>query len=266
IQIPTLLYVISSWPMPTPVTSPTVPLLCASCRMITFGSYSTRIRSACAASIPAMASLTSVSGVLINFLSLVVTVVCAIATSSYLPGGNTRRNMNLPMPFPISSPSAMAARLIASVPGSKRGANTASITAPIAKPPPPISRMRLSRSSRERARRTGGAFAPRPSRALPICRFSWRDTLPLRACPRGFRYLLRHVRTDRDRQMLVHHEVVDPGAQRATDQRHKGRDPYVEVRPRDGVGAVADHEHPEPGPEVTRRVQRCHLNWREQSN
>src|ERR1700726_1257636 len=49
--------------------------------MITLGSYSTRIRSECAAAIPAMASLTSVSGVLISFLSLVVTAASAIATS-----------------------------------------------------------------------------------------------------------------------------------------------------------------------------------------
>src|ERR1700693_2175450 len=73
-----------SWRLPPPETSPTLPFLGASLRMMTFGSYSTRIRSAWAAAIPAMASLTSVSGVLINFLSRVVTAASAIAASSSL--------------------------------------------------------------------------------------------------------------------------------------------------------------------------------------
>src|SRR2546422_3810639 len=253
-----------SWPLPPPETSPTLPFLGASLRMITFGSYSTRIRSPWAASIPARASFTSVSGVLISFLSLVVTAASAIVASSYLLAvGYTRRKKNVPMPFPISSPSAMAARLIASAPASKRGASTASMTAPIARPPPPISRMRFSRSSRERgrARRTGEAFAPRPSWALPICRFSWRDTFLSRACPRRLgRRHFRHVRTDRDGQVLVDDEVVDPGAKHSTDKRHQGRDPDVEVGPGDRIGAVPDQQHSDPRPEVAGRVQRSHFD------
>src|SRR2546425_56210 len=244
-----------SWPLPPPETSPTLPFLGASLRMITFGSYSTRIRLPWAAAIPARASLTSVSGVLISFLSRVVTAASAIAASSYLlVVGYARRKKNMPMPFPISSPIAMAARLIASAPGSNRGASTASITAPIARPPPPISRMRFSRSSRERgrARRTGEAFAPRPPWALPICRFSWRDTLPSSACPRPLlRRHFRHVRPDRNRQVLVHDHVVDVRAERSTDQRHQRRNPDVEVGPGDRVRAVPDDEHPEPRSEVT---------------
>ena len=183
--MPTYPPCIGSWPLPPPDTSPTLPLRGASLRMITLGSYSTRIRSPWAATIPASASLTSVSGVLISFLSRVVTAASAIAASSYLlPIGYTRRKKNIPMPFPIRSPMAMATRLIASAPASKRGASTASSTAPIASPPPPISKMRFSRCSRERgrARRTGEGFAPRPPWALPICRFSWRDTFPATCC------------------------------------------------------------------------------------
>src|SRR5438105_4494489 len=112
--------------------------------MITFGSYSTRIRSPCAAAMPAMASLTSVSGVLINFLSRVVTAASAIAASSYLCAvGKTRRNMNLPIPFPISSPSPMATRLMIREPASKRRPSNATSTAPIANPLPPKSRSRV---------------------------------------------------------------------------------------------------------------------------
>src|SRR5216683_3252830 len=256
-----------SWPLPPPDTRPTLPLRGASLRMITFGSYSTRIRSACAAAIPAMASLTSVSGVLINFLSLVVTVVCAIVTSSYLAAGNTRRNMNRPIPFPISSPSPMARRLIPSSTGLKGGVSTASSTAPMARPPPPISRMRFSRWRGVRgtaARGRGERSIPRPPGALPSCRLSRRDTILLRPRPRRFRYLLRNVRTDGSRQVLVHHEVVDVSAQWAADQWHQGRDPDVEVRPGDCVRAVANQQHPEPRPEVTSRVQGRHLDRRKE--
>src|SRR5713101_4553324 len=257
-----------SWPLPPPDTSPTLPFLGASLRMITFGSYSTRIRSAWAAAIPAMASLTSVSGVLINFLSRVVTAASAIAASSYLFAvGNTRRKMNLPIPFPISSPSPMATRLMISEPASKRRASNATSTAPTANPLPPISRMRFSRSSRERVRggRADEAIGPRPPFVLLSCRFSCREEdIELAARSRPLRHRLGHVRTDRDGQVLVYHKVVDPGAQRATDQRHQGRDPDVEVRPGDGVRAVADQQHPEPGPEVTGRVQGGHLDRREE--
>src|SRR5881398_2815709 len=258
---------IGSCPLPPPETSPTLPFLGASLRMITFGSYSTRIRSAWAAAIPARASLTSVSGVLISFLSRVVTAASAIAASSYLlVVGYARRKKNMPMPFPISSPTAMATRLIASIPPSNRGASTASITAPIASPPPPISRIRFSRCSRERgrARRAGEGFVPRSPWALPICRFSWRDTFPSRAGPRPF--LRRHVRPDRDRQVLVHDHVVDVRSERSTDQRHQRRNPDVEVGPRDRVRTVSDHEHPEPRSEVTGRIQGRHFNRREQSD
>src|SRR2546423_7699106 len=259
---------IGSCPLPPPETNPTLPFLGASLRMITLGSYSTRIRSPCAAAIPAMASLTSVSGVLINFLSLVFTAASAIAASSSLSAvGKTRRKMNVPIAFPINSPIAMAARLNASNPASKRGASTARITAPIASPPPPIRRMRFSRSSRERgrARRAGEGFAPRSPWALPICRFSWRDTFLSRACPRRFgRRQFRCVRTDRDGQVLVYHEVVDVSSKHSTDERHHGRDPDVEGRPGDRVRAVADQQHPDPGPEVTGRVQGCHLDRREE--
>src|SRR5713101_5153289 len=256
-----------SWPLPPPDTSPTLPFLGASLRMITFGSYSTRIRSACAAAIPAMASLTSVSGVLINFLSRVVTDASAIAASSYYlcPDGNVRRKMNLPMPFPITNPTAIATRLIASA--SKRRVRTASSTALIASPLPPMSRMRFSRSSRDRVRggRADEAIGPRPPFVLLSCRFSCREEdIELAARSRPLRHRLGHVRTDRDGQVLVYHKVVDPGAQRATDQRHQGRDPDVEVRPGDGVRAVADQQHPEPGPEVTGRVQGGHLDRREE--
>src|SRR5438132_1729464 len=232
--------------------------------MITLGSYSTLIKSAWAAAIPARASLTSVSGVLISFLSRVVTAASAIAASSYfLAVGYARRKKNMPMPFPISSPSAMAARLNASNPPSKRGASSASITAPIASPPPPISRMRFSRCARVRgrARWAGEGFAPRSPWALPICRFSWRDTFLSRACPRRLgRRHFRHVRTDRDGQVLVDDEVVNPGAEHSTDKRHQGRDPNVEVRPGDRVRAVADQQHPDPRPEVAGRVQRSHFD------
>src|SRR5205823_9471946 len=238
--------------------------------MITFGSYSTRIRSAWAAAIPARASLTSVSGVLISFLSRVVTAASAIAASSYLlVVGYARRKKNMPMPFPISSRSAVATRLIASIPPSNRGASTASITAPIASPPPPISRMRFSRCSRERgrARRAGEGFVPRSPWALPICRFSWRDTSPSRAGPRPFlRRHFRHVRPNRDRQVLVHDHVVDVRSERSTDQRHQRRNPDVEVGTWNRVRAVPDDQHPEPWPELTGRVQGCHLDRREQSD
>src|SRR5437588_3717320 len=258
---------IGSWPLPPPETIPTLPFLGASLRMITFGSYSTLIKSPWAAAIPARASLTSVSGVLISFFSRVVTAVSAIAASSYLPVvGYARRKKNMPMPFPISSPSAMAARLIASFPPSKWGANTASITAPIASPPPPISRMRFSRSARERgrARGAGEGFVPRSPWALPICRFSWREMLPSSECSRPLcRRRPRHGRSDRHGQVLVHDEVVNPGAERSADQRHQGRDPDVAVGSRHRVRAIPDDEHPEPRPEVAGRIQRRHLDRRE---
>src|ERR1700737_348088 len=229
--------------------------------MITFGSYSTRIRSECAAAIPAMASLTSVSGVLINFLSLVVTCVCAIVTSSYLPAGNTRRNMNSPSPFPISSPSPMASRSIPSATGSNRGASRASSTAPKARPLPPTSRMRFSRCMgvRATARGRGEGSIPRPPEALPICRLSRRDTVLLRPRPRRFRDR-NGVRTNGSRQVLVDEHVVDPRAERPADERQPRRDQDVEVLTRDRVRAVPDEEPPDPRPEVTRRVQGRHLN------
>src|ERR1700681_4419872 len=235
--------------------------------MITFGSYSTRIRSACAAAIPAMASLTSVSGVLINFLSLVVTVVCAIASSSYLPAGNTRRNMNRPIPFPISNPSPMASRLIPSAMGLNGLSTNASNTAPTARPAPPIRRMRFSRwrGVRATARGRGEGSIPRPPGALPSCRFSRRDNVLLRPRPRRFRDR-NGVRTHGSRQVLVDEEVVDPRAERSANEWHPGRHPQVEVLTRDRVGAIPDQQAPDPRPNVTRGIQGRHLDRSKQAD
>src|ERR1700694_4655723 len=251
-----------SWPLPPPETSPTLPLRGASLRMITFGSYSTRIRSECAAAIPAMASLTSLSGVLISFLSRVVTAASAIAASSYLllAVGKTRRNRNIPIPFPISRPRPMASRLIPSATGSNRGASRASITAPKASPAPPINRMRFSRwrGVRATARGRGEGSIPRPPGALPICRLSRRDTVLLRPRPRRFRDR-NSVRTNGSRQVLVDEHVVDPRAEGPANQRHPGRHQEVEVLTRDRIRAVPEEQPPDPRPEVTRRVQGRHL-------
>src|SRR5438874_3210910 len=253
---------IGSCPLPPPDTRPTLPLRGASLRMITFGSYSTRIRSACAAAIPAMASLTSVSGVLINFFSLVVTVACAIASSSYLPAGNTRRNINRPIPFPISNPSPMASRLIPSAMGLNGLSTNASNTAPTASPAPPIRRMRFSRwrGVPATARGRGEGSTPRPPPgALPICRLSRRDTILLRPRPRRFGYRDR-IRTDWSRQVLVDEKVVDPRAQRPANEWEPGRNQEVEVLTGDGVRAVPDEQPPDPRTEVTRWVQGRHLD------
>src|SRR6202165_3664854 len=226
--------------------------------MITFGSYSTRIRSGGGAALPAMASLPSVSGVLISFLSLVVTAASAIAASSYLlvAVGKTRRNMNIPIPFPMSSPRPMAARLMPSTFGSKGFVTSASSTAAKAMPPPPISRMRFSRwrGVRATARGRGEGSIPRPPGALPSCRLSRRDTILLRPRPRRFRDR-NGVRTHGSRQVLMDEEVVDPRAERSADEWHPGRHPEVEGLTRDGVGAVPDDQAPDPWPEVTRRIQ-----------
>src|SRR6266849_1282101 len=229
--------------------------------MITFGSYSTRIKSECAAAIPAMASLTSVSGLLISFLSRVVTAASAIAASSYLFAvGKTRRNMNRPIPFPISSPRPIAARLMPSAIGLNGDVSSASSTAPTARPPPPNSKMRFSRWRGVRAARgRGEGSIPRPPGALPSCRLSRRDTILLRPRPRRFRYRYG-VRTNGSRQVLVYEHVVDVRAERPANEWHQGRNPDVEVRPRDRVRAVPDEEHPDPRPEVTGRVQGRHLD------
>src|SRR6202165_2581763 len=231
--------------------------------MITFGSYSTRIRSGGGAALPAMASLPSVSGVLISFLSLVVTAASAIAASSYLllAVGKTRRNMNIPIPFPMSSPRPIAARLMPSSFGSKGFVTSASSTAPKARPPPPISRMRFSRwrGVRVTARGRGEGSIPRPPGALPSCRARRRDTILLRPRPRRFRNR-NGVRTNRSRQVLVDERVVDPRAKRSANQWHPGRYPEVEVLTRDGVRAVPDEQPPDAWPEVTRRIQGCHLD------
>src|SRR2546430_7207674 len=236
--------------------------------MITFGSYSTRIRSPWAAAIPASASFTSVSGVLISFLSLVVTAASAIAASSYLlPAvGKTRPNTNLPIPFPISSPRPIAARLIPSAIGLKGGDSRASSTAPAAMPLPPSSRMRFSRWVGVRAARgRGGGSIPRPTGAFPSCRLSRRDTVLLRPRPRRLGYL-RGVRTNGSRQVLVDEPVVDPCTEkRANEREHRGDDD-VEIRPRDRVRSVPDQQHPDARTEVTRGVQRCHLDRGKQAD
>src|SRR4029079_12169886 len=58
---------IGSWPDPPPDTRATLPCTGASARTIVYGSYVTRIRSACAASMPWRASRTTSAGSLISF-------------------------------------------------------------------------------------------------------------------------------------------------------------------------------------------------------
>src|SRR2546421_6168736 len=58
---------IGSWPLPPPEITPTLPFIGASLRTMICCSISTRSRSEWAASIPANASLTTSSGLLINF-------------------------------------------------------------------------------------------------------------------------------------------------------------------------------------------------------
>src|SRR5438874_3169744 len=259
---------IGSCPLPPPATSPTLPFLGASLRMITFGSYSTRIRSACAAAIPAMASLTSVSGVLISFLSRVVTAASAIAASSYLlrAVGKTRRNMNMPSPFPISSPRPIAPRFSPSNCGLKGGVSSASSTAPTARPLPPISRMRFSRWTGVRAARgRGEGSIPRPPGALPSCRLSRRDTVLLRPRPRRFDDG-NGVWTHGSRQMLVDERVIDPGAEWPANEWHPGGHPEIEVLPRDRVRAVPNEQPPDPRPEVTCGIQGGHLDRGKQAD
>src|ERR1700682_1337233 len=237
--------------------------------MITFGSYAPRIRSECAAAIPAMASLTSVSGVLISFLSLVVTAASAIAASSYLllAVGKTRRNMNIPIPFPLSSPRPIAARLMPRRLGSKACVPSASSPAPKARPPPPISRMRFSRwrGVRVTARGRGEGSIPRPPGALPSCRLSRRDTILLRPRPRRF-HDRNGVRTNGSRQVLVDEGVIDPRAERSADQWHPGRHPQVEVLTWDGVRAVSDAQPPDARTAVTRGVQGRHFDRSKQAD
>src|ERR1700726_4322402 len=175
--------------------------------------------------------------------------------------------MNIPIPFPIKSPRPIAARLMPSRAGSKGLVTNASNTAPNARPPPPISKMRFSRWSRVRstARGRGEGSIPRPPGALPSCRARRRDTVLLRPCPRRFRDWNR-VRTNRSRQVLVDEGVVDPGAERPANERHSGRHPEVEVLARNRVRAIPDDEPPDPRTEVTRGIQGRHLDRGKQAD
>src|SRR5438270_12724188 len=94
---------------------------------------------------------------------------------------------------------------------------------------------------RTTARGPGEGVIPRPPGALPICRFSRRDTVLLGPRPRRFGdRLYSRVWTYGSRQVLVDEHVVNPRAERPADQGHPGRDPYIEVGARDRVRAVAD--------------------------
>src|SRR5713101_2460648 len=164
--------------------------------------------------------------------------------------------MNLPSPFPIRSPRPIAARFRPSLPGLKGGVSRASSTAPMPRPPPPISRMRFSRWRGVRgtaARGRGEGSIPRPPGALPSCRTRRRDTILLGPRPRRFRYL-DCVRTNWSRQVLVDESVIDPRAERSADERHPGRYPEVEVLTRDRVRAVPDEQPPDPRTQVTRWI------------